>query len=700
MMLRLFPKFIHCNNVTRRLVSVWSPLAKTFNSELPVGNFTDNSSAKKSGLFGIDELELPSGFNELQSQAMTNSSQLIEEAISSHRRRKMVQIFDDLSDELCKVADLAEFIRVAHPNEQFAGAAENACLVISGIVENLNTHRGLYNALLNVVKSGDIQTTTDIDEHVSKLFLFDFEQCGIHLPEDLREKVVKINDNILQLGQKFMTGAVTPRAINNNILPKHIRKYFTNENGQILINSLCTDSSDGLVREAAYKIFLYPDSKQESLLKQLLNDRHELAQICDFPTYAHRAIKGSTVDSPKVVHDFLNILNVELENRAQKDFNMMKKMKKDETLSQNDDILPWDTAYFTSKTKKMILGASYDELAPYFSIGACMDGLNLLTQSLYGVRLESEPIVPGEVWAPNIHKIAVICENEGLLGHIYCDFYEREGKPNQDCHFTIRGGRLLQDGTYQNPIVVLMLSLPLPRWSNPCLLNPSSVDNLFHEMGHALHSMLGRTQYQHVTGTRCSADFAEVPSILMEYFSNDPRVVKLFAKHYQTQDPIPDKILEKLCASKNIYSASELQLQVFYSMLDQVYHSQKIETSTTHILTDIQKKYSGLPCIDNTAWQLRFSHLVGYGAKYYSYLISRAIASWIWQTYFNADPLSRAAGEMYRRECLVHGGGKPSSKVVSDFLHKQANAENFAASLIHEVDAKDNYIRPLIAMNN
>lgn len=109
----------------------------------------------------------------------------------------------------------------------------------------------------------------------------------------------------------------------------------------------------------------------------------------------------------------------------------------------------WDTTYFTLKAKKTWLNTSLNEFTPYFSLGSCMDGINNLTQALYGVKLESVPVLPGEVWANNIHKIAVTDENETVLGYIYCDFFEREGKPNQDCHFTIRGGRELADGSYQ-----------------------------------------------------------------------------------------------------------------------------------------------------------------------------------------------------------------------------------------------------------
>lgn len=700
----IFKKNIIKSIQRQRCVNTWSSLAKAFN-EKTIEKFHINTTKKYNGLFGIPELSRVEGFNDLKNQAIDDSNNLINEAIGNNRNRKMVQIYDDLSDVLCRVADLAEFIRIAHPDEKFSNAAEDTCLTVNEIVEKLNTHRKLYEALEKVVKHGDIIETTNIDDHVSKLFLFDCEQCGIHLPDNIRQQVVYLNYNILQIGQKFMHGAIAPRPVKSQLLPKHIRQFFSNDQDEIIINGLFTDSSNALAREAAYKIFLYPDEQQEYLLKELLNSRDRLAKICGFKSYAHRALKMSTVETPEAVNDFLNILNNQLKDKTLKDFDEMYKMKKFESpLLIDQGLMPWDTTYYTLKAKKSLLNTTNNDFLPYFSLGSCMDGLNILTQSLYGIHFETVSVDynSGELWADNVQKLAVICEKDGLLGYIYCDFYERKGKPNQDCHFTIRGGRLLSDGTYQNPIVVVMLSLPVPlNKSKPCLLSPSSVDNLFHEMGHALHSMLGRTQYQHVTGTRCSTDFAEVPSILMEYFSNDPRIIKLFAKHYETQKVIPDNILYKLCASKNIFSASELQMQIFYSMLDNVYHLNCLnENTSTNILKNIQLNYYGIPYIENTAWQHRFSHLVGYGAKYYSYLISRAIASWIWQTYFQNDPLSRCSGDKYRYECLAHGGGKPSSKVVSDFLNEKSSPINFAKSIINDVEAKNNFFQSIKNNNN
>lgn len=553
----------------------------------------------------------------------------------------------------------------------------------------LNTHRELFQALKHVVDHGDKFETSAVDDHVAKLFLFDFEQCGIHLEEELRQQVVQLNEGILQLGQRFMSGAVNPRSITRNVIPDNIRHMFSSDGGNnIIVSGLYADSPNAMAREAAYRLYLYPDSHQELLLKNLLDCRHRLAAICGFPTYAHRALKASTMETPETVNEFLDILNEKLRPRAQKDFDMMKQMKKEDG-GLDTPLQSWDTPYFTSRLKNKCLQISSQsaDFAPYFSLGGVMEGFNKLMRSLFGVKLENVEMEPGECWSDDVYKLQVKDENDKILGLIYCDFFERTSKPNQDCHFTIQGGKLLSNGDYQNPIVVVMLNLPYQRW-NPTLLTPSMVDNLFHEMGHAMHSMLARTDYQHVTGTRCSTDFAEVPSVLMEYFSSDPRVLKSFAKHYQTQESIPDEMLSRLCASKHVFSASETQLQLFYSALDQVYHGDpsKLGEDTTETLKMVQEKFYGLPYVNSTAWQLRFSHLVGYGAKYYSYLCSRAIASWIWQEYFQKDPMSREQGEKYRNGCLLYGGSVPSRELVGRFLGKEVSPQNLADNLINEID--------------
>ncbi|XP_023011963.2 mitochondrial intermediate peptidase [Leptinotarsa decemlineata] len=664
-------------------VSIWSPLAEVFNAR-PTQKFSFRQDSV--GLFGIPELSSSEGFHQLQQKCVSQTDTLIEEALDPSRPKKMVQIFDEMSDSLCQVADLAEFVRLAHPEPSYSRAAESACETVSEVVEKLNTNLSLYRALKEAVTTGDAGRNSVVDKHVGELFLLDFEQCGIHLPESDRNKVVALTNLILNLGQLFVAGCSTPRVVQKSLLPSNVRNVLTSDGDTVSVSGLYTDSGDSVAREMAFKLFLHPDPNQEKLLNRLLEFRDQLAKTCGFATYSTRALRGAILDSPKHVMHFLEKLSEEIWARSEADFATMKKMKSWED-SDRGPVQAWDVPYLTSKAKKEWFNVSAKEYSPYFSLGACMDGLNLLFESLYEVQLVNTEVAPGEGWFSDVYKLAVVHRSEGLLGYIYCDFYERSGKPNQDCHFTIRGGRSLPDGTYQTPVVVLMLNLPTPRWSSPSLLSPNMVDNLFHEMGHAMHSMLARTQYQHVSGTRCSTDLAEVPSVLMEYFASDHRVLKRFARHFQTQEPMPDDMLRRLCASKHLFTASETQLQVFYSVIDQKYHGvHPLKGTTTEVLADTQKDFYCMSYVPNTAWQLRFSHLVGYGAKYYSYLVSRALAHSIWKNYFEKDPFSRANGEKYRLECLSHGGGKNPKSLISDFLKVDPHPQTLASFLIDEVD--------------
>uniref|UniRef100_A0A7N6B264 Mitochondrial intermediate peptidase n=1 Tax=Anabas testudineus TaxID=64144 RepID=A0A7N6B264_ANATE len=601
------------------------------------------------GLFGVPELSCPAGFQVASKKSLKNTELLVEKVCNCPPGTETVESFDQLSDGLCKVADLADFVKVAHPDPVFREAAEKTCIEIGTVVEQLNTNVELCKSLKRLLDNPDIVAQLDSDtRRVAELFMFDFEISGIHLDDNLRKEAVALHVKLLDLNNEFLVGSHMPNRIASSAIPAHLHLQFENEGSFIQIGGLHAESPDSLVREIAYRIYLYPNAELMECLEELLKCRYKLAKLVGYESYGHRALKGTMAETPETVMSFLQLLT--------------------DKLSERYNIEP--SLY-----------------SPYLSLGACMEGLNNLFFQLYGVSLMSEHPSPGEVWSEDVRKLAVVHETEGLLGYIYCDFFHRPDKPHQDCHFTIRGGRWCQEtGQYQLPVVVLMLSLPHPTKSAPTLLTPGMMENLFHEMGHAMHSMLGRTRYQHVTGTRCATDFAEVPSILMEYFATDFRVISQFARHYETGQPLPESMVARLCESKKVCGAADTQLQIFYAALDQLYHDKPLDRSTTEILKETQQKFYGLPYTPNTAWQLRFSHLIGYGAKYYSYLMSRAVASMVWKQCFVQDPLNRDMGERYRREMLAHGGAKEPMLMVEGMLKRRPTIEDFVDALVSELN--------------
>uniref|UniRef100_A0AAR2K7D8 Mitochondrial intermediate peptidase n=1 Tax=Pygocentrus nattereri TaxID=42514 RepID=A0AAR2K7D8_PYGNA len=703
-----------------RKVTTWSPVGAAFNAQAVRRS---DLFRKNVGLFGVPELSSTEGFDVIQERALLETDQLVEKACSSSPGAVTVETFDKLSDSLCRVADLADFIKVAHPDPLYREAAEKTCINIGTTVEKLNTNVELCKSLKNLLDNEEIMAKLDPEtRRVAELFMFDFEISGIHLDEKQRKEVVNLNVRLLDLSNKFLMGCHMPNRIDKRALPHHIHQHFINEGNYVQIGGLHADAPDDLVREVAYRIFLYSNGEMMHTLEELLSCRNKLARLVGYQSYSHRALKGTMAKSPDTVMNFLQLLTDKLKDRTEKDFEMMKDMKT-KFNPRNADLMPWDHPYLSGVIRAERFNIEPSLYSPYFSLGACMEGLNSLFMQLFGVSLLAEQLNAGEVWSEDVRKLvrylkkkkepstlldvqveipeylcssliccfilhpqAVVHETEGLLGYIYCDFFYRPDKPHQDCHFTIRGGRLLDDGQYQLPVVVLMLNLPHPTRSAPTLLTPAMMENLFHEMGHAMHSMLGRTRYQHVTGTRCVTDFAEVPSILMEYFATDYRVINQFARHYQTGQPLPQSMVARLCESKKVCGAADTQLQIFYAVLDQIYHGKPQSRSTTDILIDMQQKYYGLPYVPNTAWQLRFSHLVGYGAKYYSYLMSRAVASMVWRQCFHKDPLSRETGERYRREMLAHGGGKEPMLMVEGMLQKRPSTEDFVDALVSDLD--------------
>jgi intermediate peptidase len=177
-------------------------------------------------------------------------------------------------------------------------------------------------------------------------------------------------------------------------------------------------------------------------------------------------------------------------------------------------------------------------------------------------------------------------------------------------------------------------------------------------------AMIGRTEYQNVSGTRCATDVVELPSILMEHFLQSPQVLSLFSTHDTTEHRIGNHH-EDPCRSIDTHS------QILLAMLDQAYHSPSAQADnfdSTAVLAVLHNQRGLIPHVNGTSWQTQFGHLFGYGATYYSYLFDRAIASRVWGKLFSANPLSRRTGEKYKTELLRYGGGKDPWKMVARLL--------------------------------
>ena len=335
---------------------------------------------------------------------------------------------------------------------------------------------------------------------------------------------------------------------------------------------------------------------------------------------------------------------------------------------------PWDINYYNQ-----FIPVAHTQT--YMSLDKVFDVLDYILNSLFGITLEPADISHGEVWHADVFKLNVLDSKQGKIGTIYCDLFERENseslKFDQAAHFTIRCSRKIFDGDdlflecddepkllqdpatgkdqkYQLPIVVLVSSFKRSKNRKDLpLLHLKEIETVFHEMGHALHSMMARTDFQHVSGTRVPVDFVEVASIFIEKFAS-----KLT---FSEKGPCLDMNQNTtLTFSEIIESQNQIQL----SMLDQAFHclpNNSFPTvNSTEILAKIQTEFHCIPYVPGTAWQVQFSHIYSYGGYYYSYLWSKIWASRIHERLLNGrNPQEwRQVGDLLNRELFGLGGSR------------------------------------------
>ncbi|KAK5100189.1 Mitochondrial intermediate peptidase [Exophiala xenobiotica] len=604
-----------------------------------------------SGLIGNRHLTEPRGFQRFAESSLQKCKELVERVLSAstlEQYKTLPRDLDRLSDLLCRVIDLSDFVRTIHPNQNVAAAASAAYSLMFQYMNELNTTTGLNKQLRKAWDIDELQSQwTREEKMVAVILMKDFSKSGIDLPDAHREEFVNTSNDIANVGTDFVNGMEYQKG--------HVRAYKSQLNGMdprylqamsrftqtdipvysTLGKHIMTSAHDSDIKKKLYTAERTASTSTINRLEQLLLKRAELAKLTGYDTYAQLNLTDKMSKTPEAVTKFLLSLSANNRGqlRAELDQLLAVKCTKDPAAV---NVEAWEHTYLVHQlklqtaTKKAPKSRLLEAASNYFAVGHVIQGLSSLFQSLYGVRLVPREAKIGEVTGQTKHHQTPIIA-------LVCDFPDNSGA------------------------------------AEPSTLSPTSVTTLFHEMGHAVHSILGQTSMQGISGTRCATDFAELPSVLMEYFATDPAVLKLFARDWRTGELIPDELVNAMLQEKQDRAEQtggwDNQTQILMAILDQVYHGagpvQGLAGNrydSTAAFHDVWNNYSIVREPAGTAWQGFFGHLYGYGATYYSYLFDRAIARQVWRAVFRdgekGAAIEREAGERFKQEVLRYGGGR------------------------------------------
>ncbi|KAF3335187.1 putative mitochondrial intermediate peptidase [Carex littledalei] len=651
------------------------------------------------GLYGFSVLRTAKGFRRFVDDAIQRP-ELVSHISKLPPSMEIISTMDEISNTVCSVIDSAELCRNTHPDREYVKEADKASMRIYEYLQELNTNTTLYNAVFKCER--DHVLHSEEARRAAHTLRVDFEKGGIHLPTEKLQRVNELNLEIALLGRKFNENImmdpgmvdIYPYTRIKKDMQHHFRpvyRFTDGSNGRkekglrittepSSVSSVLKSIPDDEVRKELYIRGNSVPHANLRVLDDLIRTRHELAQIMGCKSYAEFSIRHNMAGLSEVVSTFLHDMSRIVRPKADEEFERIRDFKRKMVGEKSVDLEPWDESYFTGIMKSSTFNLDSSVIARYFPLSRCLEGLKMLVESLFGATFHRIPISPLESWHPDVIKLSLHHPQEGDLGFLYLDLYSRKEKYPGCAHFAIRGGRKISE------IVALVCNFP----SSDGLatrLDHWDVETLFHEFGHALHSLLSRTDYQHFSGTRVALDVAETPSNLFEYYAWDYRVLKKFAREETSGDPIPENLVKSMNSARSMFAATELQRQIFYSLLDLSLFGEQVSSprDTISIYGDLKREHTSWGHVEGTHWHTRFSHLINYGAGYYSYLYARCFAATIWQEICSVDPLSENTGNVLRTSFLCHGGAKDPAALLKGCIGEGNIIRNCNGGVIPDI---------------
>jgi peptidyl-dipeptidase Dcp len=402
------------------------------------------------------------------------------------------------------------------------------------------------------------------------------------------------------------------------------------------------------------------------ICKRLINLRRELAQLLGHKTYADYVLKHRMAGHVRNVYKLLNDLITAYKPTAIKEVAAIEKMFLKDV--KGETMQPWDFGFYSHKLQLQKYNLDAEMLRPYFELSKVIDGVFGLANRLYGITFKENKDIP--VYHPDVKAYEVFDKDGSYLAVFYADFHPRKGKQGGAWMTEYQSQWMERIDTKKpfgpdnckniRPHVSVVMNLTKPTEEKPALLTLGEVETFLHEFGHSLHGMFANTRFESLSGTSVWWDFVELPSQFMENFAVEKEFLRTFAFHYQTGEPIPDELIDRIRRSRNYNVAYACLRQVSFGLLDMAYYTQKDEF-TDDIIPFEKKAWQKAMVTEqlpDTCMTVQFSHIMagGYAAGYYSYKWAEVLDADAFAVFKKQGIFNQKTAQRFRDNILSKGG--------------------------------------------
>ena len=603
---------------------------------------------------------------------------------------------DFSGEKLNRITSIFFNLNSAETNDEIQKIAQEISPWLSEFRNDITLNEELFNRVKAVFNNRENLKLSPEQEMLLEKQYKSFARNGANLNEENKKELrdidaklsklsLKFGENVLAETNAFEMHLTKPEDVAG--LPESVKEAAKevakskNKDGYIFtldypsyIPFLTYADNRGLRKKMAIaagkKGFQENEFNNEKIVLEIVNLRHKRANLLGYKTHAHFVLEERMAETPEKVIEFSNNLLEKAKPAALKEFENLEKYAK--KLDGIDRLQKWDGAYYSEKLKKELFDLDQELLKPYFKLENVINGVFEIANRLFDLNFEEINSI--DKYHEDVKTYNVTDNENNFIAVFYADFHPRKGKRN-GAWMTSYKSQQIKNGINDRPHVSIVCNFTKPTETKPSLLTFNEVTTLFHEFGHALHGMLANTTYNSLSGTSVSWDFVELPSQVLENWCYEKEALELFARHYETDEVIPMKYVEKIKESASFHEGMQTLRQLSFGLLDMKWHSENPSeiNSVKEFENDAFSNTKLYPDVKENAMSTAFSHIFqgGYSSGYYSYKWAEVLDADAFEYFLEEGIFNKEVATKFKDNVLSKGGTEKPMKLYKRFRGKE-----------------------------